>query len=189
MKEAYCIGNGQVCQFSMIDVVRSLNCMHDQQAIMEEDENNMKRIRRLTPRECERLMGFPDDYTNIGAWTDSKGKLHKESSDTSRYKALGNSICLPFWFVLLRKISAKYDDIPTMGSLFDGIGGFPYCWARINGLNSVLWASEIEEFPIAVTTKHFGENGDFYQILEKHNNNNSYKGKWDKPNRGDNNED
>ena len=41
-----------------------------------------------------------------------------------------------------------------MASLFDGIGGFPLIWETINGLGSCLWASEIEEFPIAVT-KHW----------------------------------
>lgn len=36
-------------------------------------------VRRLTPRECERLQGFPDDWTNIGDWRDTKGKKHKAS--------------------------------------------------------------------------------------------------------------
>lgn len=49
-------------------------------------------IRRLTPLECERLMNFPDGWTDIGDWTDSKGKLHKGGSAAPRYKALGNSI-------------------------------------------------------------------------------------------------
>lgn len=52
-------------------------------------------VRRLTPLECERLQGFPDGWTDIGEWTDSKGKVHK-CSDAPRYKALGNSIALPF---------------------------------------------------------------------------------------------
>ena len=51
-------------------------------------------VRRLTPLECERLQGYPDGWTDIGPWTDSAGKLHKESSDSARYKALGNSIYL-----------------------------------------------------------------------------------------------
>lgn len=114
-------------------------------------------VRRLTPTECERLQGFPDGWTDIGAWTDSKGKLHKESSDSARYKALGNSIALPFWFYLLRRISAQYERPATLGSLFDGIGGFPLCWERCNGRGTALWASEIEEFPIAVTKVHFPE--------------------------------
>ena len=114
-------------------------------------------VRRLTPTECERLQGYPDGWTDIGAWTDTKGKLHKESSDSARYKALGNSIALPFWFYLLRRISAQYERPATLGSLFDGIGGFPLCWERCNGKGTARWASEIEEFPIAVTEYWFEE--------------------------------
>lgn len=113
-------------------------------------------VRRLTPMECERLQGFPDRWTDIGEWTDSKGKKHKEG-DSPRYKALGNSIATPFWFWLLRRISAQYERPATLGSLFDGIGGFPYCWERCNGPGTAVWASEIEEFPIAVTKMHFPE--------------------------------
>ena len=113
-------------------------------------------VRRLTPLECERLQGFPDGWTDIGDWVDSKGKKHK-AADSPRYKALGNSIALPFWKVLLKRISAQYDRDATMASLFDGIGGFPLIWEQINGKGSCLWASEIEEFPMAVTKLRFGE--------------------------------
>lgn len=113
-------------------------------------------VRRLTPLECERLQGYPDGWTDIGEWTDSKGKK-RQTTDTARYKALGNSIALPFWFWLLRRISAQYERPATLGSLFDGIGGFPLCWEMCNGKGSALWASEIEEFPIAVTKRRFGE--------------------------------
>lgn len=41
-------------------------------------------VRRLTPKECERLQGFPDDYTNVPG-----------ASDSARYKALGNSMAVP----------------------------------------------------------------------------------------------
>lgn len=112
-------------------------------------------VRRLTPLECERLQGFPDRWTDIGEWTDSKGKLHKESSDSARYKALGNSIATPFWQYLARRICAQYERDITMGSLFDGIGGFPYVFERCGA--KAVWASEIEEFPIAVTKEHFPE--------------------------------
>lgn len=116
---------------------------------------NMK-ARRVTPLECERLQGYPDGWTNIGKWIDGSGKKHR-SSDSGRYIALGNSIALPFWFWLLRRISAQYERPATLGSLFDGIGGFPLCWERCNGKGTALWASEIEEFPMAVTKKRFGE--------------------------------
>lgn len=46
-------------------------------------------------------------------------------------------------------------DNPTMGSLFDGIGGFPLAFAACGC--EPIWASEIEEFPIAVTKKRFGD--------------------------------
>lgn len=113
-------------------------------------------VRRLTPMECERLQGFPDGWTDIGEWRDSKGKLRKPS-DSSRYKALGNSIALPFWDFLANRISAQYLRPVTIGSLFDGIGGFPLVFERHNGKGTARWASEIEEFPIAVTKLRFGE--------------------------------
>ena len=113
-------------------------------------------VRRLTPMECERLQGFPDRWTDIGEWMDSKGKRHKDA-DSPRYKALGNSIALPFWDFLAKRISAQYLRPVTMGSLFDGIGGFPLVFERHNGKDTARWASEIEEFPIAVTKLRFGE--------------------------------
>jgi DNA (cytosine-5)-methyltransferase 1 len=111
-------------------------------------------VRRLTPTECERLQGFPDGWTDIGEWTDSKGKRHKDA-DSPRYKALGNSIALPFWAWLARRICAQYERPMTMASLFDGIGGFPLVFSRAGC--TPVWASEIEEFPIAVTKRRFPE--------------------------------
>ena len=48
-------------------------------------------VRRLTPRECERLQGFPDDYTKIPY----RNKSPEECPDGPRYKALGNSWAVP----------------------------------------------------------------------------------------------
>lgn len=118
-------------------------------------------VRRLTPLECERLQGFPDGWTDIGDWvkTGKRGRRIKVkgSADSPRYKALGNSIALPFWDFLAKRISAQYLRPVTMGSLFDGIGGFPLVFERHNGKGTARWASEIEEFPIAVTKLRFGE--------------------------------
>ena len=114
------------------------------------------RLRRWTPVEAERLQGFPDGWTDVGDWTDSKGRT-RHTSNSARYVALGNSLCLPFWHWLMRRISAQYVGVPTLGSLFDGIGGFPLVWTRCNGYGSVIWNSEISEFCEAVTTKHFGD--------------------------------
>lgn len=185
----YCIGNGQADQLKLSSKVGALNCMHEQQAILRGYDMETI-VRRLTPTECERLQGYPDNWTLIGEpeevevkdyerkydengnviektlvgthteieyfYTDSNGKKRK-CSDSARYKALGNSIALPFWFYLLRRISAQYERPATLGSLFDGIGGFPLCWEKCNGKGTAIWASEIEEFPMAVTKVRFGE--------------------------------
>ena len=179
---AYCIGNGQAHDAQKPDkeLCKTLNCMDDPMKIcvaygnaIENDVNgalqsNMAHslngnnvirtkyiVRRLTPLECERLQGYPDGWTDIGEWVDSKGKVHK-TSDAARYKALGNSIALPPWKWVMKRISACYERDATLASLFDGIGGFPLIWEQINGKGTCLWASEIEEFPIAVTKKRIG---------------------------------
>lgn len=113
-------------------------------------------VRRLTPTECERLQGYPDGWTDIGEWVDTKGKKHKPA-DSPRYKALGNSIALPQWFWIAQKMKSYMGDGAKLGSLFDGIGGFPLVWETTYGTGTARWASEIEEFPIAVTKKHFPE--------------------------------
>ena len=148
----YAVGNGQVQQTGLHNVVGALNCMPDQQAVM-----NSYGVRRLTPLECERLQGYPDGWTDIGDWVDSKGKKHS-ANDSARYKALGNSIAIPPWRWVLKRLCGCYEREATMASLFDGIGGFPMIWERLNGRGSCLWASEIEEFPIAVTKVRFGDN-------------------------------
>lgn len=64
-------------------------------------------VRRLTPRECERLQGFPDDWTRI-PW---RGKPAEECPDAPRYKALGNSMAVPVMRWIGERI-AKADEKP-----------------------------------------------------------------------------
>lgn len=112
-------------------------------------------VRRLTPLECERLQGYPDGWTEIPDYIDSRGKRRK-ASDSARYTALGNSIALPQWRYVLGNISRHLPHGATLGSLFDGIGGFPFVWEEIHGKGAAVWASEINEFCIAVTKYRFG---------------------------------
>ena len=116
---AIVMATGQAGAEIMRDACPTLNCNHEQSIVahtlrgsgrdpQREDAATYPvtdgMVRRLTPLECERLQGFPDGWTDIGPWTDSAGKLHKESSDSARYKALGNSIALPPWaWVLSRR--------------------------------------------------------------------------------------
>ena len=174
----YGIGNGQANEAGIMaeEVSQTLNTMHDAQAVMCEDVSHTLRakancayredaetypvqnnvVRRLTPLECTRLQGYPDGWVDIGDWTDEKGKKHKDA-DSPKYKALGNSIALPFWDWMLRRMARYLPEGATLGSLFDGISGFNVCWARIHGAEHCRWSSEIEQFPIAVTKKHFGD--------------------------------
>ena len=139
-------------------------------------------VRRLTPLECERLQGFPDNWTNIppqanvteedltfwrtvwNEWQEMNGAkpktdkqiikwLQSEPADSARYKALGNSIALPPWRFVLSHIHKQ--GARTMASLFDGVSGFVLIWAESGGITK--WTSEIEPFPIAVTRYHFKE--------------------------------
>jgi DNA (cytosine-5)-methyltransferase 1 len=61
-------------------------------------------VRRLTPVECERLQGFPDDYTNI-LWRNKP-----ESPDGPRYKALGNSMAVP----VMRWIGERINEVSKL---------------------------------------------------------------------------
>ena len=63
---------------------------------------NDMRVRRLTPMECERLQGFPDNYTNTPT-----------SSDTTRYKALGNSMAVPCMSWIGNRINEINNDQAT----------------------------------------------------------------------------
>ena len=154
---AYSVGNWQLNQISMSEQCNTLDTMHDKQAVLvSPNEDRKYLIRRISPLEAERLQGYPDGWTDIAPWTDSKGKKHKDAA-SPRYVALGNSLALPFWDWLTGRISAQYEKQPTLGSLFDGIGGFDLVWSRHNGKESVRFSSEISEFCVAVLKKHFGD--------------------------------
>ncbi|WP_229997818.1 DNA cytosine methyltransferase [Pseudomonas aeruginosa] len=66
---------------------------------------NTTGVRRLTPRECERLQGFPDDYTLI-PW---RGKPATECPDGPRYKAIGNSKAVPVVHWIGRRIQQQLE--------------------------------------------------------------------------------
>lgn len=65
------------------------------------DDESEYVVRKLTVRECERLMGFPDDYT----------LLAEDTPDTPRYKALGNSMVVP----VMRWIGERIQAVEILG--------------------------------------------------------------------------
>lgn len=79
-------GKGALIQH---DMSVTLSTHNTQTLITGDHEKRDLTVRRLTPRECERLQGFPDDYTDIPY----RNKEH--APDGPRYKALGNSMAVP----------------------------------------------------------------------------------------------
>jgi DNA (cytosine-5)-methyltransferase 1 len=66
-------------------------------------------VRRLTPRECERLQGFPEDYTLV----EYRGKL---AADGPRYRALGNSMAVPVMSWIGQRIAAVHEIVSRRSS-------------------------------------------------------------------------
>lgn len=79
-------GKGALIQH---DMSATLSTHNTRTLITGDNEERGLTVRRLTPRECERLQGFPDDYTDIPY----RNKEH--APDGARYKALGNSMAVP----------------------------------------------------------------------------------------------
>lgn len=143
-------------------------------------------VRRLTPLECSRLQGLPDDFANVPAyedvsdgelnfwrevwaeWAEINGKnpktdkqirkwLQAPISESNQYQIYGNGIALPQWVWVLGRISEKLGkDHPTMASLFDGSGSFPLIWEAINGKGTAVWSSEVKPEAIRVSRYRIG---------------------------------
>ena len=95
----YAIGNGQTNQMKLSDEARTLNCMHDQQAVLValEQTEPVYIVRRLTPLECCRLQGMPD------FWCD--GIPH---SDAQEYRMWGNGMALPNALYIMEGIADAF---------------------------------------------------------------------------------
>jgi len=83
-----CVATGQGGAEVLDDLCPTLNCNHEQPHIA----GSGYVVRRLTPKECERLQGFPDDWTSRGI--DEMDRLI-EIADSPRYRAIGNSVAIP----------------------------------------------------------------------------------------------
>lgn len=168
-----------------------LNCNHEQPIVTAVDCITAKQprkyiIRRLTPLECSRLQGLPDDHANVPSqqtvtdsefgfwrkvwaeWAEINGKkpktdkqiekwLQSPISESNQYQIYGNGIALPQWvWVLGRICEALGKECPTMASLFDGSGSFPLIWEAINGKGTALWSSEVNPDAIRVSKYRIG---------------------------------
>ena len=106
-------------------------------------------VRRLTPRECERLQGFPDDHTLI-PW---RGKPAEQCPDGPRYKALGNSMAVPCMAWIGKRIAAQESQPLRYLSVCSGIEAASMAWEPL-GWQPAAFA-EVEKFPSAVLAHHW----------------------------------
>lgn len=91
------------------DMSATLSTHNTQTPITGDHEKRDLTVRRLTPRECERLQGFPDDYTDIPY----RNKEH--APDGPRYKALGNSMAVPVMRWIGERIRTVEEAAETTG--------------------------------------------------------------------------
>lgn len=127
------------------DVTFTIAATQDQTLFQPDSDSYI--VRRLTPTECERLQGFPDGWTDVGEWTDSRGKRRK-TTDGNRYKALGNSFAVP----VVRWLGERIEGI-TMTEVTNN-----YRKARVNaGIRAENAASELG---VSITTLFSWERGD-----------------------------
>ncbi|MBA5391810.1 DNA cytosine methyltransferase [Pseudomonas aeruginosa] len=99
-------GRGQPIVADVAPTLRSGNFRNHSKPATEADSLVVaSAVRRLTPRECERLQGFPDDYTLI-PW---RGKPTTECPDGPRYKAIGNSKAVPVVRWIGRRIQQQLE--------------------------------------------------------------------------------
>ena len=165
-----------------------MNCNHEQPIAVYGGIPPRKYIvRRLTPLECSRLQGLPDDFADVPAyedvsdgeldfwrevwaeWAEINGKKPKTDkqiqqwmqapvSESNQYKIYGNGIALPQWVWVLGRVSEKLGkEHPTMASLFDGSGSFPLIWEAINGKGTAVWSSEVNPEAVRVSRYRVGE--------------------------------
>ncbi len=106
-------------------------------------------VRRLTPRECERLQGFPDDHTLI-PW---RGKPPQDCPDGPRYKALGNSMAVPCMAWIGQRIAAQHEGKVRYLSVCSGIEAASVAWEPLGWEPSAF--AEVEKFPSAVLAHHW----------------------------------
>lgn len=178
---------GSICANSHPGGITGQDAFNDMLPVISTGKRNRRYIiRRLTPMECSRLQGLPDDFANVPAyedvsdseldfwrgtwaeWAEINGKKPKTDkqirkwlqapiSESNQYQIYGNGIALPQWVWVLGRISEQLGkDYPTMASLFDGSGSFPLIWEAINGKGTAVWSSEVNPEAIRVSRYRIG---------------------------------
>ena len=126
------LAHGQANAEILCDKSPTLNCSHEQPIVFNAQGSRHQglstgslppacgadfAVRRLTPVECERLQGFPDNWTRIPY----RGKPAEQCPDGPRYKACGNSMAVPVMRWIGERIQMM-EDIMTERDLFGEVG-------------------------------------------------------------------
>lgn len=144
---AVCVGNGQLHNISMAEQMNTLDCMHDQQAVLVDGKPPRRYIvRRLTPLECCRLQGFPDgwgDITALDCVTEDDVVFWGEVRRTyaramgKAYKPFKDQSALVKWYNKLHTDSAEY-------KMWGNGIALPCAVFVISGIANVIRKAEME---------------------------------------------
>lgn len=145
-------------------------------------------IRKLTPRECERLQTLPDDYTLWGAiaYAEDIAKKYKKSiekgmarldldrnqiilkiSDTQRYKMCGNGWTAEIISCILQHANIPLEEFIDIVALYDGLGTGRYCFDKLGYENLRYRAYETDEHASRVANFNYPDviqMGDAFQV-------------------------
>lgn len=114
LENCICLASGCFGRKVESDIASTLSTDHDDRVTgnnaalicSKQDMSQIQIVRRLTPLECERLMGFPDNWTKIPY----RGKSEEDCPDSPRYKACGNSMCVN----VMQWIGEKIQEVEQM---------------------------------------------------------------------------
>lgn len=131
-------------------------------------ENQVGRIRQLTPTEVERLFTLPENYTKYGI--DDNG-LEFEIPERWRYECLGNGWVANVIIHILSKMNIPKDYPIEVLSLYDGIGTGRYVLDKLGFINITYKAYEIDKWAKAIANRNYPDIiqcGDAFSVRDKY---------------------
>lgn len=128
------------------------------------------RIRKLTPKECWRLMGFRDiDYERARAGMNENCYHGKDRSQSQLYKQAGNSIVVDVLYYIMANLKSAmpylFEDM-TVGSFFSGIGAFEVALSRLDDDGVAASGNQIENTELTQVGYINGYNGDANRVYD-----------------------
>ena len=119
----------------VVGTIRTIDSGGDKRVIESDNQENEYRIRKLTPKECWRLMGFSDNEFEIArSALNNEHYKGKDRSSSQLYKQAGNSIVVDVLYYIFKELYTAmpylFDDL-KVSSYFSGIGAFESALDRL----------------------------------------------------------